>query len=238
MGLDIMTGAISILARGDDEGIAAFKGLFQSLNELLVEVGQSPHDEPQVLDPADTFEAQMWGYSGLHHLRRVAAYLALEGRLPASDRVDEASEDPVLMRLYADHGQYLDRPKSGFLSLLRKSRPKPQFEHLMLHSDAEGVYLPRELSDVIFDPAEPRREGLGCMVGSSLSLLSECRQISTALALPGDIDPECDEVDENADSLPLEGEPWQRLGITTFVLTRLLRACEMSQRTGAAVVFT
>ena len=98
MGLDIMTGAISILAREDDEGIAAFKGLFQSLNELLVEVGQSPHDEPQVLDPADTFEAQMWGYSGLHHLRRVAAYLALEGRLPASDRVDEASEDPALRR--------------------------------------------------------------------------------------------------------------------------------------------
>lgn len=237
MGLDVMTGAISIMASGDDEGVSAFKGLFLSLNELLAEVGESPHVEPEHLDTADTFEAQMWGYSGLHHLRRAAAYLALEGRLPASDQVD-ALEDPVLKRFYADHSKYLDRPRPGLLSFLRKSPQKPDFEHLILHSDAEGVYLPRELSDVIFDPAQPQREGLGLMVGSSLYLLSECRQISTALAIPSDLDPESDEVYDNAEALPTDGEAWQRLGITTFVLTRLLRACELSKRTGAAVVFT
>ena len=237
MGLDVMTGAIAIMASGDDEGVSAFKGLFLSLNELLAEVGQSPHDEPEHLATAHTFEAQMWGYSGLHHLRRAAAHLALEGRLPASDQVD-ALQDPVLKRFYADHSKYLDRPRPGLLSFLRKSPQKPEFEHLILHSDAEGVYLPRELSEVIFDPAQPQREGLGCMVGSSLALLSECRRISTALGLPSDLDPESDEVYDNAESLPLDGEAWQRLGITTFVLIRLLRACELSKHTGAAVVFT
>lgn len=184
------------------------------------------------------FQAQMWGYNGLHYLRRVAAYLALEGLLPHSDQLDQVTDDPVLNRFYAQHSQFLDRPKPGMWNLFRKSPQKPQFEHLMLHSDSEGVYLPREMSAVIFDPAQPQREGLGCMVGSSLALLSECRQVATALEIPTGLDPECEEVWENADALPGEGQPWQRLGITTFVLTRLLRACEVSQRSGAAVVFT
>lgn len=50
MGLDVMTGAISIMATEDEEGVEAFKGLFLSLNELLAEVGEPPHFEPERLN--------------------------------------------------------------------------------------------------------------------------------------------------------------------------------------------
>ena len=226
------------MSREAEEGADAFRAVFRSLNEVLVEAGHPPHDEPERLESADTFEAEMWGYSGLHHLRRVAAYLALESRLPDSDQVEEAVDDPVLQSLYARYDEYLNQSGAVLRRLFRQVPVKPQFEHLMLHSDAEGVYIPRKLADVIFDRAQPQREGLGGMVGSSLSLVSECRRVAGALSLPDDLDPESDEVWENADGLPAEGEPWQRFGIATFVLTRLIRACELSKRTGAAVVFT
>ena len=233
-----MTGAVAIMMAEDEEGADAFRGVFRSLNEVLVEADHPPHNEPEQLESTDTFQAQLWGYSGLHYLRRVAAYLTLEGRLPDSEPVEGAADDPVLQRLYARYDDYLNHSGKGLRQMLRRAPVKPQFEHLMLHSDAEGVYIPCTLADVIFDRAQPQREGLGGMVGSSLSLLSECRHIGAALSLPDDLDPESDEVWENADALPAVGEPWQRFGITTFVLTRLIRACELSKRTGAAVVFT
>jgi hypothetical protein len=238
MGLDIMTGALSIFERDDLEGARAFRKVFIAVNEVLAEAGLPPHEEPCDLPPEETFEAQSWGYGGLHHLRRVAAYLSLEGRLPNSDVVDEATDDPVLRRLYDRHTTFLNGGPKGLKGIFSKLPEKPPFEHLLVHSDAEGFYLPRKLGAVIFDKAQPQRESIGGMIGSSLSLHEECCTVARALGLPDGLDPESDEVWENADDPPQTGATWQRFGITTFVLTRLIRACELSKSTGAAVVFT
>ena len=233
-----MTGVLSIFERDDPEGAQAFRDIFVSLNGVLAEAGQPPHQEPLGLASEKTFEAQSWGYGGLHHLRRVAAYLSLEERLPASDIIDDAVEDPVLKRLYELHTDYLNGKPKGLQSIFSRTPEKPPFEHLLLHSDAQGFYLPRHLDSVVFDDAQPQRESIGGMIGSSISLYEECCIVARALELPNGLEPESDEVWENADDLPQSGEAWQRFGISTFVLTRLLRACELSKATGAAVTFT
>jgi hypothetical protein len=238
MGLDVMSGVLSIFERDDPEGAQAFREVFASVDEVLAEAGLPPHEEPRDLPPEQTFEAQSWGYGGLHHLRRVAAYLTLEGTLPNSDVIDEAMDDPVLRRLYDRHTAFLNGRPKGLRGIFTKLPEKPPFEHLLLHSDAEGLYLPRQLDAVVFDDAHPQREGIGGMIGSSVALYEECRVVARALELPVGLEPERDEVWENAGDPPQAGAAWQRFGITTFVLTRLFRACELSKATGAAVVFT
>jgi hypothetical protein len=238
MGLDIMTGVLSIFERADPEAAQAFREAFISVNEVLADAGQPPHHEPAGLPPDKTFEAQSWGYGGLHHLRRVAAYLSLEGTLPPSDLVEEATDDPVLKRLYDLHTRFLNGRPNGLRRIFSKGPEKPPFEHLLVHSDAEGFYLPRELEAVVFDRAQPQRESIGGMIGSSIALHAECRTVARALALPESLDPESEEIWDNAENPPEAGAEWQRFGITTFVLTRLLRACELSRSIGAAVVFT
>ena len=81
----------------------AIREPFESLNDVLRENGAAPHQEP--LDVADDqiFDAQMWGYSGLQTVRRLAAYHVIELRLPkpGSDAT-QSSKDPVLARIYAN----------------------------------------------------------------------------------------------------------------------------------------
>lgn len=239
MGLDIAVGLLSELEAEDPEGADYHRGVIASLNEVLAEAGLPPHSEPVGLPAEQTYSAQMWGYGGLHHVRRLAAHMALKGQLPPPCGYEEASNDPVLQDFYIQHERFrAGRSRSGFLALFHKAPEKPPFEHLILHSDAEGFYLPRGLESVVFDYAEPQRIGLGAMIGSSLALFDECKSLAAALALPEGVDPESDEVWENAESPPSEGEPWQRFGVETFVLTRLLYACALSHRTGAAIVFT
>jgi len=41
MGLDVMTGVLSIFERDDPEGAKAFRDVFESVNEVLAEAGQA-----------------------------------------------------------------------------------------------------------------------------------------------------------------------------------------------------
>jgi hypothetical protein len=223
MGLDIAVGLLSELEAEDPEGADYHRGVIGSLNEVLSEAGHPPHSEPVGLPSEQTYSAQMWGYGGLHHVRRLAASLALEKRLPLPCSYEEASNDPILDRFYSLHERFrTSKSRSGLSALFRKAPEKPPFEHLILHSDAEGFYLPRQMESVVFDNAQPQRSGLGAMVGSSVALLDECRNLAAALGIPEGIDPEADEVWENAENPPGEGQPWQRFGVETFVLTRCM----------------
>ena len=49
--------------------------VYKALSTALAEAGLPPHVEPRELPDDLTFSCQMWGYSGLHYLRRLAAYL-------------------------------------------------------------------------------------------------------------------------------------------------------------------
>lgn len=236
MGLNIVVGYLEDLLRHDEEGASWHRQVLDDLNLVLAEANEAPHYEPEEIQGG----SQSWesyGYSGLHHVRRLAAWLTINRSLPPQCAYEKATDDAVLAQFYHDHEEYLRHgPRKGLFGFFQ--RKEPPFSHLMLHSDAEGFYLPRALTGVIFDQHSPQRDGIGGMVGSAQELLAECRELALALSIPAGLDPEGEEVYENVEAPPSNGEPWQRLPVETFVVTRLIAACERSLETGAAIVFS
>jgi hypothetical protein len=149
-----------------------------------------------------------------------------------------ADEDPIAVELYEAHERYLLAPPPGRLARLAGKKPvRPRFQHLTMHSDCEGFYLPRDFADVILDTADPQREGLGYMVGSSVRLLAECRELAEAIDLPPDIDPQADILWDHFEAPAADGPLWHRYGVEAFCLARLIRGSERSIETGGALVF-
>lgn len=187
--------------------------MYEPLSKALVEAGLLPHNEPDTGD-SGIYSGQMLGYSGLHYLRRLAAYIGLGREVPGPGGDDPAG-DPVLVEYY-DH-------------------LAPGFEHLVMHSDAEGFYVPQDFEDVIF----PQEElGVaGGIVGSSVRLLSECKRLAAWLEMPEDLDPESDEVWDSVASPASHGPKWKRYNKESFACIRLIKAAEASIDSGAAIVF-
>lgn len=180
----------------------------------------------------------MWGYGGLHALRRVAAYISLEGRLPEPVEYSKYTEDSVYLEFNDRHDKYIRKPYSdGFLGMFRKPLPAPPFQHLVMHSDAEGFYIPTDFERVIADWTQPERPGLGMMIGSSAKLLEECDALAKSLSLPADFDPESDEFLEVLESQPATGEPWQILAVEAHTVVNLANAARASLKLGAAIQF-
>lgn len=228
MGLNLSVGYLADLTENDEEGAEAFREDLGRLNKFLAKAGLAAHREPE---QCEGFSCDMYGYSGLHYLRRIAAHLDLRGELPIPGGKD-ASKDPVMDEYY----QLATNEKPGFLSRIFGPKARPRtFDHLLLHSDAEGYYLPQDFSSVLF-PLESDRIP-GGMIGSSQRLLNECKRLADTLQLPLDIDPESEKVWEATDSQG-EGETvWERYGVESFTCLRLIAAAEHSIRTGAAIVF-
>ncbi|WP_416464400.1 hypothetical protein [Sphingomonas sp. VDB2] len=238
MGLALNVGWLSQAAREDEEGLASGLDQIADLNAVLTESGESPHDEPTDIAEQDTYEAQMWGYAGLHAVRRLAAYHALTGQLPPPCAYEDFADDPLLLKFYADHSADLDKSRRGFFSRLFGKKPKADlpFAHLIMHSDSEGFYLPRLMDKVVFDMANPPRDGLGGMVGSSVHLLEECLLLAHWIGLPDGIDPECDDVVDAAEAPG--GAGWRMYGIEAFCLIRLVEGCRASIRHKGTLLFT
>ncbi|MGW8390588.1 hypothetical protein [Pseudoduganella sp. HUAS MS19] len=188
--------------------------MYEPLSKALVEAGLPPHTEPDSEGAEEFFSCQMWGYSGVHYLRRIAAYVGLGKEVPGPGG-DNPASDPVLEEYY-DH-------------------LAPGFEHLVMHSDAEGFYVPLDFEDVIY-PSEELGVA-GGIVGSSVRLLSECKRLAAWLELPLDLDPESEEVWDAANSPETHGPKWKRYGKESFACIRLIRAAEASIDSGAAIVF-
>ncbi len=104
----------------------------------------------------------------------------------------------------------------------------------MVHSDCEGYYLPQDFERVVVDASNA--DGSLQMIGSAPRLLAECRTLAEAIGLPPDIDPDDeDEVEPTPDQI--RTQPWRAYPIEAYVLNRLIRACQASIESGAAVVF-
>jgi hypothetical protein len=231
MGLSLSVGYLADVMTNDPEGSIVVSGFFACLNEALVAAGHKPHREPVELDRSLRFSCDMWGYSGLHRLRRIAAYVALELPLPPPT-TEVATDDPVLKRYYAEVTGRL----SFIARLMRRRRTDPlRFQHLILHSDAEGYYVPEEFPLVIF-PAESLKVP-GAMIGSVPRLREECRTLAKLLDIPDGLDLDADELLEAAEKPGSGGTRWQQYGIESFSCIRLLAACQASLNTGAAIVF-
>jgi hypothetical protein len=211
---------------------------YDALNEILLEAGMALYSDPNDFPVDEIFDVQMWGYSGLHAIRRLAAHFVCTGTLPVPSLNTDYAADPLIQRL---NEQFLDGlnlkynglPKFGF------SKPKspPRFEHLMMHSDSEGYYLPTEFRHVVFDTADRSGGGVGGMIGSAPCLLKECLELAALLNLPLELDIESEEFWLNADSPPAQGELWQIYGVEAFGLARLIRGCNVAIKHNAALVF-
>jgi hypothetical protein len=228
MGLSLEVGILADLNENDQEGAAHFREEFATLNRFLESEGLAPHLEPE---SCEVFSCAMWGYSGLHYLRRVAAHLDLKKRLPRPGDQD-CSKDPVLVQYY----EMVDNGSTGLLTRLFGRQPLRTFDHLIVHGDAEGFYLPEDLASVLV--LSENYPIAGGMVGSSVRLRDECARLASALSLPLDIDLESDELLEAAESQGNGGQTWQRYGIESFTCLRLYHAALHSIKEGAAIVFT
>lgn len=229
MGLEIAVGLLAELEETDPQARARVVEDLSRLNQYLVSVGLPAHDEPADVPP---WSDQMYGYSGLHCLRRLGAHLALRGALPPPGD-SKASDDPVLDDYY--QGPERAPAPSGLFGFLRRRKPAMRgFDHLINHSDAEGFYLPRDFQEVLIPDA--RFEIPGVAVGSSVRLREECLRLAEALDLPPGTDMDSDEVLEASEAQG-EGEGWRRYGIESYCCLRLLKASELSLHHRSLIFF-
>jgi len=220
MGLSIEVGILADLIENDEEGAAHCRQEFATLNKYLASVHLPQHSEPEKVR---VWSTSMFGYSGLHYLRRIAAHLDASGKLPEPGDTNSA-QDPMLVHYGADF------PGPNPL------KPFGAYDHLIIHSDAEGYYLPQDFPCVLF-PGE-HYPVAGGMVGSSPQLLKECKRVADALKLPLDLDPESDEVHAATQAQGSGDVLWKRYGVESFSCLRLYVAAAHSTKTGAAIVFT
>ncbi|HEX8722163.1 MAG TPA: hypothetical protein VF736_16225, partial [Pyrinomonadaceae bacterium] len=171
MGLSICVGLPAEVREGDPEYLEYFDGQVEAVNGVLDAFGLPEYREPFDIEDGRTFECEVYGDSGLHCLRRLAAHLALRGELPPPGDED-AADDPVL----ADYNKIFE---AAFAQGQAAEMP---FQHLIVHGDAEGYYLPVEFEDVLIPDAS--LEIAGGMIGSSQALLGECRELAAALEIP------------------------------------------------------
>lgn len=224
MGLALCVGVPSEIRESDPEYVAYFEQQVDAINSVLESFDLPPHREPFDVEDERTFECEMIGFSGLHYLRRVAAHLALGLELPPPGD-DDAASDPVLNDYYRIFDERFARGEATGIHL----------QHLIVHGDAEGYYLPVEFEDVIIP--DPSLEIAGGMLGSSHALLRECRYLAGVLEIPEDLSPE-DEALSGAAETQGEGEAtWERYGVESYTCVALIKACEASVETGAAIVF-
>jgi hypothetical protein len=213
MGLTIVVG---ILAGVGDEDADHVRAHFAVIRELLDRAGAGQWAEPE-LNERDILEGDMWGYSGLHTVRRVAVHLAQTGILPDPlEEAHKAAGDRLLAQAYAQV----------------PGQPAGPFDHLIHHSDCEGYYVPVDFEQVITDDSLA-----GGYLGSSVRLLVETRRIASALGLPEDLDPDAEEVLGAWDATTPAAEGWQRYGIESYGCLRLIHAAKHSIATGAAIAF-
>lgn len=105
----------------------------------------------------------------------------------------------------------------------------------MLHSDAEGYYLPSDFPDVQFPDDEFKVAG--CMIGSAPRLLDECKRLAQILEVPEDLDHESEALWEAAESQGEGSHRWEVYGVESFTCVRLLKGAQEAIRSGAALVF-
>lgn len=217
MSLNIVVGILAeVVASDEDESADPFREDFAVIGELLDRAGAGQWTEPE-LNEGDVLEGPMFGYSGLHTVRRIAVHLAETGTLPGPvEGTQKEIDDPLLRKVYAESPRELGGP----------------FDHLIWHSDCEGYYVPVDFEQVIVDESL-----VGGYLGSSIRLLAETRRIASALGLPEDLDPDSEEVFEACEAKTPAAEGWQRYGIESYGCLRLIQAAKHSIATGAAIVF-
>ena len=71
MGLGLEVGILADLRENDEEGYEYFRSQLDALNSCLQQANIPDHAEPE---DCEVWSGEMFGYSGLHYLRRFAAH--------------------------------------------------------------------------------------------------------------------------------------------------------------------
>lgn len=241
MGLALSVGMLADLLVNDEEGAAWLEEDLAKLNGVLARAGLAPHAEPR---ETDIFSAGTYGYSGLHYLRRCAAHLHFAGALPSTERDGDAVQDVHYVR-YSNEFE----SENAALEPGDFARPSQRrFDHLIMHSDAEGYYIPQRFERVLI--AGDQAYG---WIGSSYALLEECERLAAALQLPASLlaDGEDLEFGNAIDAAQKsrgglltglfkpkrDNALWRTHPIAAMLCAKLHNAASHSLRTGAAVVF-
>lgn len=186
------------------------------------------------------------GYASLHYLRRYAVHVG-EGTTAPVEAKDDATEDPALRRWYETEREQIapgvweyrgpasSASTGGWLGLFSKKQKSKFFPlHLVMHSDADGYYVPLDFAR----PIEVGYMGVNgkpttTTIGSSIRLLAELDVVAAHLRLPEGLDPDGDVFDR----VVPDGEAWQRFLIAARVCTVLRALARESVRRHALIEF-
>jgi len=233
VGLDISVGMLADLLINDEEGGEWLRGEIDRLNELLEGVHLERHVDPE---ETDSLSISTYGYSGLHHLRRCAAHLQYSGTLPSGFSRDE---EPATDALYLRYAREFNLENAGAPPGTFAFSSDRCFDHLIMHSDAEGYYVPQDFEQVLI--ASP---AMYAWIGSSPALKREFERLASALELPAALLADSEDLAfEEAivmatNEQPLLGSaPWQRHPVAAMLCAKLHNVATHSIRTGALVVF-
>jgi hypothetical protein len=241
VGLALEVGMLADLLVNDEEGSSWFGEDMAKLNGVLARAGLAAHADPE---RAEVFSTGTYGYSGLHYLRYCAAHLHYNGALPPPiQQDDDPSGDPT----YARYSEEFEIENEGADPGVFAKPSRRAFDHLIMHSDAEGFYLPQRFERVLISGAEAYG-----WVGSSFALQAECERLAAALRLPRDMlaDAESAALYEAIQAAkPRKGlfsvfkgrrapeEPWRQHPVAALMCAKLHVFAGHSIRTGAALVF-
>lgn len=220
MGLEINVGLLGYFLEDEaDSGMRPFTEDLDAVNDALRRAGLPRVSEPPA-DEVEPVELTLGPTSGLQGLRRLAAH-AWAGRDLPPPSADPPEDDPLLVRYYESRGE------DG-------AAGAPRFDHLILHPDSSGYYVPLDFEAVLVpDPSSV----LAGEVGSSQRLGEELARLAELLEVPPALDPEDEELWAAYDSAGGASEGWRRHGVEAFVCVRLLDAARASVRSGALLVF-
>lgn len=132
--LELEVGILADLNNTDEEGYASYLEEFQNLSNVLRSEGLGEHIEPNELD--QIFSCDMLSYTGIHYLRRIAVYLAL-GKPTAAPGNRETYRSVAL------NEEYYESFNAG---------KDMKYQHLLMHSDANGFYVPIDFKRVMTTP--------------------------------------------------------------------------------------
>lgn len=244
MGLDISVGMLADLVINDEEGAEWLRKDIEKLNKVLVAAGLAAHIEPT---ETDSMSIGTYGYSGLHYLRRCAAHLHFTGALPPPLPADA---NAALDDLYARYGAEFEAENvEAELGTFARASSR-RFDHLILHDDAEGLYVPQRFDRVII--AGDQAYG---WIGSSYALIEECERLASALGLPAHLFAdgedetfiEAIEAERKAAQPSLvarlfrraktDGATWRAHPIAAMMCAKLHNMASLSVRTGSLMVF-
>ena len=235
MGLALEVGILSDLKIHDQEGYNEVKIKFQNCYSILERYGvPSNFQEPEDLHENEIWSCQMLGYSGLHYLRRLAAHL-WDRQMDILPGEEKLIDDDQIVEKYYNSYQFLEENPRKFSIFKKKPAPKVfSYEHLMVHSDAEGYYFPIDFKKVIVDVDSNIPGG---MLGSTIRLKKELEKLAIWLELDLLMDIDSDEILNAPQSQGKGDHKWQKYGVESFSCIRLYRACEHSLQKKSAIVF-